>query len=186
MEALVRLSKFVMKNRDDVSVSEDDEEATLGEGIKVAKSLDRFLDEYIEPVACDYHEETKNLRIALVEQETLKVYHDHRKRFEKVLTRIQSERTGRREKPILDMIKSSLTLWDVGEFLLSGTELLKKNSKHEIGDKSHKGKKGTENFTVDSNINFYRCGKARLIFAQSMQFSYGTKKRRGALLSPDG
>ena len=31
-----------MKDRDDISVSEDDEEATLGEGMKIAKVLDRF------------------------------------------------------------------------------------------------------------------------------------------------
>ena len=130
LEALVRLSKLVMKNRDDISVSEDEEEATLGEGMKIAKILDRFLNEYIEPVACDYHEETQNLRKALIEQETLKVYHDHRKRFEKVFNAYTKREDGGMQKVHVGYDKDQLSTLDIGEFLLLLRELnlLKKNT----------------------------------------------------------
>ena len=68
---------------------------------------------------------------------------------------------------------------DVGEFLLLLRELnlLKNNSKHEIGDKSHKGKKARKLYRGQTNINFLSVRKARLIFAQSMQFSYGLRQK---------
>ena len=97
LEALVRLAKLVLKDRDDISDSEDDD-SNFGQSSKVAKKLDIFLDEYIEPAACDYHEETAKFREALIQQPTLKVYHDHRKRFEKVFNAYTKREDGARQR----------------------------------------------------------------------------------------
>ena len=85
LEALVRLSVLLYKRNEMEGLRKDSDDKEAAD-IAVSEKLDFFLDMYVEPVATRLHVETKKFRHALTQQKTLKVYHEHRKRFEKVFS----------------------------------------------------------------------------------------------------
>ena len=160
LEALVRLSIMIMQKRVDAK------------SLSTPERLEKFLVEYIDPVASELHRETIHFRMALTSPKTLKVYHEHRKRFEKVFTIYAKREDGAkyRGSGYLGMYdKERLTSWDLGEFILFLRDA------GVLADDSNANCKMCTT-TADIKINSLTRREGRIIFAQSMQLSTSNKE----------
>ena len=172
LEALVRLSVLLFKRNqlgdlNESSKGEEDGERGNYE-ITVQEKLEYFLDVFVEPVATGLHVETAKFRHALTQQKTLKVYHEHRKRFEKVFSIYAKRQDGDRTSGSNRYDKDRLHSLNLGQFML----FLKEANVVQGGDDEIVG----GGCDPDQDVHLLTKRQARLIFAQSMQFSYSRRQ----------